>query len=189
MIKRILIGLAGFLLIGVYFFPLWIIKFYAPQYPEGLGMLIYINKIGGLHEHDIEIINDLNHYIGMAIIDENLIPELKIMPYIGAFLIFFAFVTVLINKKFVALMWTLTTTILGIAGLVDFYIWEYNYGHNLDPSAPIKVEPFQPAFIGHKPFLNFDIYSYPHIGGILLGIAIILGWISVFLYFREGRKK
>lgn len=187
MIKRILIGLAAFAIVGTFFFPLWEILFYAPQYPEGLGMLIHINKITGLHEHDIDIINDLNHYIGMAIIDQNSIPELKVMPYIAIFMIIFGLIAAIVNNKWVTLSWTLILTLLGIAGLIDFYIWEYNYGHNLSPDAPIKVPPFQPAFIGHKPFLNFDIYSFPHIGGAFLGVAIVLGWLSTFLYFKEKK--
>lgn len=188
MLKRLLLVSASLSIIGTFFSPLWEILFYAPQYPEGLGMLIHINKITGLHEHDIEIINDLNHYIGMAIIDQNSIPELKIMPYIAVFMIVFGIIASIVNNRWITLLWTLILTLLGIAGLTDFYIWEYNYGHNLDPSAPIKVDPFQPAFIGHKPFLNFDIYSFPHIGGAFLGASIILGWLSVLLYFRGGKN-
>jgi copper chaperone NosL len=188
MIKRVLLILAGILLIGVYFFPIWEILFYAPQYPEGLGMLIHVNKITGLGEHDIEIINDLNHYIGMKTIEENSIPELKIMPFILAFLIIYAFIAAIINKKLVTLTFSAIITLLGIAGLVDFYLWEYDYGHNLAPNAPIKIDPFQPAFIGHKSLLNFDIYSFPHIGGALLGLAIVLAWLSTYLYFKEGKK-
>lgn len=41
---------------------MWQIELEAPQYPEGLVLKLHANKIGG----DVEIINGLNHYIGMA---------------------------------------------------------------------------------------------------------------------------
>ena len=41
---------------------MWRIELEAPQYPEGLVLQLHANKIGG----DVDIINGLNHYIGMA---------------------------------------------------------------------------------------------------------------------------
>ena len=60
-----LIVVAALLLSFTYFFPLWEITLDAPQYPEGLGLEIWINQMQGQHPGDLNKINNLNHYIGM----------------------------------------------------------------------------------------------------------------------------
>ena len=57
----ILLSISGIGLVISIFVPIWAIYLEAPQYPEGLGMFLHANKITG----DYEIINGLNHYIGM----------------------------------------------------------------------------------------------------------------------------
>ncbi len=63
-------------------FPLWKITLIAPQYPKGLGMFIWINKITGSEPNTLQNINIMNHYIGMKAIDPDSIPELQFMQYI-----------------------------------------------------------------------------------------------------------
>ena len=53
------------LLLGLFVFPLWNIQLEAPQYPDPLGMDIYIGGIQGEEEFDIQNIDAVNHYIGM----------------------------------------------------------------------------------------------------------------------------
>ena len=79
---RILIVISSLLLISSYFLPIWYISLDAPQYPEGMGMQIYINDIRGEKEHDLKNINALNHYIGMNKIIPDSISELTYMPFI-----------------------------------------------------------------------------------------------------------
>ena len=57
-----LLFIVAALFAGALFVPMWRIELQAPQYPEGLVLQLYANKIGG----DVAIINGLNHYIGMA---------------------------------------------------------------------------------------------------------------------------
>ena len=83
--SRILIALASLVLIATYFFPVWFIFLIAPQYPEGLTMNIWLNKLSG----QVEIINGLNHYIGMKHISVEMFRELKFLVYIVAFFILF----------------------------------------------------------------------------------------------------
>ena len=66
---------AAILLVVVYFFPLWRISLQAPQYPDGLGIDIWIYKITGRSPHDLQNINGLNHYIGMRAIEPDSIPD------------------------------------------------------------------------------------------------------------------
>ena len=71
----------------------------------------------------------------------------------------------------------------GIGALIDFYLWGYDYGHNLNPEAPIKIEgmAYQPPLIGTKVLLNFTAFSGPYIGGwIFIGVGVILAGLIVY---------
>lgn len=162
-------------LVLTYFFPLWQITLDAPQYPEGIGMYIWLDKITGKNKNDLENINGLNHYIGMKKIEPDSIPELKIMPYIVAGLIFLGLLVFIINKKWVGWTWLILFIGLLIFGLYDYYQWGYDYGHNLDPKAAIKVPgmSYQPPLIGTKQILNFTSISLPYISGIIMGLSIL----------------
>ena len=85
--SKITIAFASLLLLLTFLFPLWYINLEAPQYPEGIGLEIWINQITGQKPNDLTNINGLNHYIGMKTIVPDAIPELKIMPFIIIFMI------------------------------------------------------------------------------------------------------
>lgn len=174
-ISRILLTVASLLMISAYFVPLWQILMWAPQYPEGLEMDIWINTITG----DVKIISALNHYIGMKHIEVEMFPEFQYMIYIVGFLIGFGILAVIINKRFMLWAFVLLLVSTGITALVDFYMWGYDYGHNLDPTAAINIPgmTYQPPLIGTKQLLNFTAFSGPDIGGwIFVGAtALIIG--------------
>lgn len=182
--QRVWMGGAALLLILVYFFPIWSISMEAPQYPEGIGMNITVNDIQGKEAHDLDNINGLNHYIGMKAITPESIPELKAMPIIFGFLIVSGLAIAMWGSRKWILVWLGVFVLFAIAGLVDFYIWGYDYGHNLNPNAPIKVPgmTYQPPLIGSKQLLNINATSLPHIGFyvalISMGIASLAWWKS-----------
>lgn len=172
--SRIILVLASLVMILPYFFPLWDITLEAPQYPEGLGLEIWIDKIGG----QLDIINGLNHYIGMKHIDPASFPELVYMPYIVGALIGLGLLTAIINRKYALVAFAAILVAAGIIGGIDFYLWEYDYGHNLDPRAAIVVPgmSYQPPMFGAKQLLNFRAIAWPGIGGwaiIAAGVAIV----------------
>lgn len=177
-IERRLFLAALILLAVAYAFPLWEIQIWAPQYPEGLAMQIGIDRIGG----NIGQINILNHYIGMKAITPESIPELSILPKALAVVLALAAVVGLARRRWAIQLWFIGYVIVGLAGLADFYRWGYNYGHDLNPDAPIKVPgmTYQPPLFGHKKILNIDAYSYPDWGGIALGVA---GAIAFYVAF------
>jgi copper chaperone NosL len=183
-LARVLTILSGFALIVVLFVPLWQIQLVAPQYPEGLVLKMYPHKLGG----NVEIINGLNHYIGMKTLhDENFI-EFTVLPYIVGFFAVFCFVVALINKKKWLMGLFISFLLFGIVAMVDFYRWNYNYGHDLDPNAAIQVPgmSYQPPLIGYKQLLNFGAYSIPDIGGwIFIAVGLLLLTALIF----QGRKK
>ena len=185
-LSKILLITSGIGLIISIFVPLWAIYLEAPQYPEGLGMFLHANKITG----DYEIINGLNHYIGMKEIHQEDFWEFKILPYALGFFAALAFLTVLLNNKKWLYFFAALFLIFGVAFMVDFYLWEYDYGHNLDPNAAIVVPgmSYQPPLIGFKQLLNFGAYSYPDIGGwIMFGVGIILVVLS-YLEIKSSKK-
>ena len=187
-ISRILVLSSSILLILTYFLPIWSISLDAPQYPEGIGMYIYLHTIEGHHPHDLDNINGLNHYIGMKKIVPDSIPELKLMPYIMGFMILFALVVFLINKKWMVWIWIVLFIVIMVIGLYDYYIWGYDYGHDLNPQAAIKVPgmSYQPPLIGSKKLLNFTSTSWPAAGGFVIGVSILLGVAAIILDSRKG---
>lgn len=186
-ITRILIIASSIAMIAAFFTPIWMIDLEAPQYPEGLGMKIWINKITG----DLNTINGLNHYIGMKKIEPDSIKELAIMPYVLIFLIAAGVITGIAGKKKLLAIWVVIFLIAGATGGVDFYMWEYDYGHNLDPTAAIKVPgmSYQPPLIGSKQLLNFVASSYPDIGGYIIIGTGLLGVIALIYESKFNKRK
>ena len=186
-VSKILVIVAALGLIAVYFLPVWDISLEAPQYPEGLGMKIWVHTIKG----DLQTINGLNHYIGMKTIEPDSIKELQIMPYLLGVLITLGLIAGFSGKKKLLALWVIVFIIFGIAGGVDFWIWEYDYGHNLNPEAAIKVPgmSYQPPLIGSKELLNFTAHSYPDIGGMILIAGGIIGVITLFYETRFNKRR
>lgn len=186
-ISRVLVAVAALLMVSAYFVPLWQILMWAPQYPEGLEMDIWINNITG----DVKVISALNHYIGMKHIEVEMFPEFEYMIYIVGFLIGFGLIAALVNRR--AMLWAFCLLLIGtgIAALVDFWLWGYDYGHNLDPTAAINIPgmTYQPPLIGTKQLLNFTAFSGPDLGGwiFMASGALIIGTLVFEIY--SSRKK
>jgi len=172
--SRLVVALASLLLLAVYVTPLWRIELVAPQYPEGLGLRIWVNQITGLKPNDLNSINGLNHYIGMRAIDPSAIPELRFMPQLLAAAVAAGLVVALVGRRGLLYAWAGLFTLGAAVGLGDFWKWGYEYGHQLDPHAAIKVPgmSYQPPVIGPKTLLNFRAESWPDLGG-LIAIAVV----------------
>ena len=179
---------ASLLLLGVFVLPLWSVRLVAPQYPEGLGMHIRINTVEGATETDLNNINLLNRYIGMKRIDPDAIPELRFMPWIVGGIILTGLATAAFARRWLIYSWTAAFLLVAVAGLIDFWWWEYDYGHSLDTeNAVIKIPgmSYQPPLIGSKQLLNFTATSLPALGGVLAGLALVLALGAAFLVWRH----
>ncbi len=186
-LSRALVVLAV-LLIGVaYVRPLWHIALEAPQYPEGLGMYIWADKVTGEKPQDLASINGLNHYIGMKAIVPESIPELRLMPYLLGGLAALGALVAATGSRKLLVAWVALFALLAVAGLADFWKWGYEYGHELDPTAAIKVPgmAYQPPVIGSKQLLNFRATSWPSLGGLALMASVALGVVAAFLDRRR----
>lgn len=180
---RWMMGGAAGLLVLTYLFPIWSITLEAPQYPEGIGLEIWIDTIQGQKKHDLNNINNLNHYIGMKRIVPEAIPELRWMPWIIGGLMGLGVAAALSGKRVLLYTWVVLFLIAAVAGLVDFYLWEYDYGHNLDQETAIIKIPgmnYQPPLIGSKKLLNFTAHSWPALGGWAAFVSLSIGlWLAV----------
>lgn len=167
-------------------FPLWRIDLTAPQYPEGLGLKIYPHKIGG----DVDVVNGLNHYIGMRTLHTEDFIEFTLLPYLIAAFAVFGLLAFLINRRWFFYTWSVLFVLFGVVAMYDFYRWEYDYGHNLDPNAAIVVPgmAYQPPLIGFKQLLNFGAYSFPDVGGYIFLIVGLLLVVIAFLEWKTARK-
>lgn len=186
-----LLAIAAALLLGlVYLAPLWNIRLIAPQYPEGLGMHIRVNTVEGVMPTDLNNINGLNHYIGMKTIQPDAIPELRYMPWIVAALIIGGLMAALVARRGALFAWAGVYGMAAVAGLIDFWKWEYDYGHNLDMAQAIIKVPgmnYQPPLIGSKQLLNFTATSWPGLGGWAAGLSMALVLAAVVLAWRAHR--
>lgn len=186
-VSRLILAIAVLALVSAYFVPLWQIQLWAPQYPEGLNMKIWINNLTGA----FDIINGLNHYIGMAMIKLEMFPEFGFMIYLLGALIALGLFAAIKGTRTWLWIYVIVLALGGLAGLVDFYRWGYQYGHNLNPNAAIQVPgmTYQPPIIGYKNLLNFTAYSGPDIGGWIMIVSgcisgLVLGWEQ---FLRKGR--
>jgi len=192
--SKIIMILGALLPLGLFLFPLWNITLEAPQYPIPLGMNIHINDFSDMNPHDIKNINLMNHYVGMKYIPDA-IPEFKIFP---AGIIITTIIGLLIGifgnyKWFMG--WFVLMVLVSTAGLIDFYLWEHDYGHNLDPKAIMKftnpdgsVMGFQPPLFGSKDILNFRAHSYPRLGALFLALGIGFGFLAYFVGKKEAKN-
>ena len=150
------------------FLPLWQIHLVAPQYPEGLDMYIYAYQlVGGNAGQDITEINNLNHYIGMAPIREADFTEMQVLPFFfGGFALLALRAAVFARVGAVVDLGVLFTYFGGFS-LYRFYNRLYTYAHNLDPRAPMDIDPFTPT-------MNFTQYSFPREASALLLVFVLL---------------
>lgn len=190
-IARALTAVAALLMVGGFFLPLWQIRLLAPQYPEGLGLLIHVNTVRGMTENDLTNINSLNHYIGMKAIDPEAIPVLNIMPWVLGALVVGALLVALAGRRKVLAAWLGAYATAALLGLLEFWKWERDYGRNLDMEHAIIKVPgmtYEPPLIGAKQLLNFTAISLPAAGAIMLGIAFLLGAYALFVSVRAARS-
>lgn len=179
-IHRILLIISGIALLLVNYFPIWRIELSAPQYPEGLELLIYSDKLAG----NVDIINGLNHYIGMKTLHTSDFIEFSVLP---SLIVFFALLFIGVGiwgKRSGGYFAIGLFALFGIVAMVDFWKWEYDYGHNLNPDAAIIVPgmSYQPPLVGFKQLLNFGAYSIPATGGWLF---ILTGVVAAGCMLRE----
>ncbi len=189
--SRLIMVLSALLLLPLFVLPIWNITLEAPQYPDAIGMDIHINKFEDANPNDIKNINIMNHYVGMKDIPET-IPEFGIFPKVILAMVALGLIAALIGKRRLYVAWFVVMVALGSAGMYDFYLWEYDYGHNLKENAAMKFttpdgEPmaYQPPLIGSKVILNFKAISMPRGGAYLMFLGMGLSLAAFYIAKKE----
>ncbi|WP_134699344.1 hypothetical protein [Ammoniphilus sp. YIM 78166] len=172
--SSVLVTIASLLLFASLYFPWWGMQFIAPQYPEGLDIIVYPHKLEG----QVDIINGLNHYIGMKEFSEKNFPELNYLPYVIAGLALLVLISGWWRRWKGLAAVAMLYAVGGVLGIYDIHRWLRDFGMNLDPRAPIKIDPFVPPVYGENQIANFITYSYFSIGSFLLGASfLIILWV------------
>ena len=155
-----------------------------------LRLDIYSYKlVGGNNNQDVKEINVLNHYIGMKDLVTEDFTEFKWLPFaIGIFGLLFLRAAVL-GKTSHLVDVAVLFVYFGLFALWSFGYKMYQYGHNLDPKAAVRVDPFMPPMFGFKKLANFEVYSYPQLGSYALGAAAIVLLAAFFLAWRQWRRE
>jgi len=183
---RGLLVVGAALLVASVFLPLWQIHLVAPQYQEGLDLYIHSYKLeAGNEGQDLKEINSLNHYIGMAPIEEEDFAEMTFIPFLLG-----GFSLLALRGAFFGTVKSVVDTLVlfvyfGAFSMWRFYYQLYTYAHNLDPRAPMDIDPFTPILIGWKKIANFTQYSYPREGSILLLGAVVCFGTAIWMGVRS----
>jgi len=175
------------LLLSVYLFPLWSLTMFAPQYPDGLRLRIYSYTLdGGNNGQDVTEINVLNHYIGMRDLTTEDFTEFKWIPFVVGIL-GLLFLRALVHGKIGNLVDVLMLFLyFSLFSMWSFGYKLYQYGHNLAPTAAVKVDPFMPPMFGFKQLANFEVYSYPGLASYCLGVVMLLLVVATALALRDA---
>ena len=172
--------IAALLLLISIFLPYWKMTLMAPQYPKGLNVITYVNRLEG----DVFEIDGLNHYIGMRPLEEA--AQLERAMSVAAITIL---ALLLLGAIFVHTKWAVLLTFPAISMpfvfLGDMYFWMRNFGMNLDETAALSaiIEPFVPPILGSGFVGQFETVAEFQIGLYLAFLASLL--ILVGLYFHR----
>jgi hypothetical protein len=195
-VSRLLVVIAALALVIVFFFPLWNMTFFSNQYTDGLTLDIYAYRLEGgktPNRDDLREINSLNHYIGMRPLLESDFGEFTWLPFAIGGLMLLGLRAAVLGKMSKLVDVFVTFVYFSLYSFWSFYYRLYSYGHNLDPTAAIKVPPFTPPLLGEEVVGNFTVYSYPQVAsyiffvyGVLLLAAIVWTWRVNRRLFLKG---
>jgi copper chaperone NosL len=163
------------LYIAAFFQPMWGFYLYAPQYPHGLTLSVFLNRVGG----DVMEINILNHYIGMAKLDEAAKLERQLSAYGLAGIALALLLMVFVPGRKYARWFAIPAFLFPVVFLGFFYYWMWTFGHTLSPAAPVTVSPFTPTLLGQGQIGNFRTVGLPGPGFYMVLVSAFLAAASV----------
>ncbi len=173
------IGAAALVLSGA--LPYWRMRLAAPQYPKGLTLVVYLNRIEG----DVREFDGLNHYIGMRSLQHGALLERRLALPALAITVFGLFFAALIRRRWSA-FFAVPALIAPALFAADLYWWMREYGLHLDPKAPLNhaVKPFVPPILGHGQIAQFHVTATFAEGFGLAVLAAVLVAVGIALKLR-----
>ena len=183
-IPTLLFAAAAVLLIVSIFWPYWRLTLHAPQYPKGLTVQAYLNRLEG----DVFEIDGLNHYIGMRPLNEAAQFEREVSIIGVAALALLILAAIFVHTRWAALL-ALPALLFPAIFLADLQFWMANFGQNLDPRAPLSssIKPFVPPVLFEGKIGQFRTWAEPDTGlylAIAASVVILTG-----LYFHRRAYK
>jgi copper chaperone NosL len=166
------------------FFPYWRMEMEAPQYPRGLEMSVYVNRVEG----DVQEVDTLNHYIGMRPLSEAGALERSLAVIAIAALVMLVVAAIFIHNP-CALLLTWPVMLYPAIFLADLWYWMQDFGMNLDDTAPLSsiIEPFVPPLLGEGKIAQFKTLAIWETGLWMSVVASIL--IALGIYFHRKAYK
>jgi hypothetical protein len=183
-IPTALFSLAAFLLLVSIFLPYWTLLLKAPQFPDGLRISAYVNRLAG----DVVELEGLNHYVGLGSFEDGAVLERSVA--IAAVLVLGGLLAaaILFHSRWV-ILFTLPALMFPLVFIADLQWWLWRYGHNLDSSAPFAdaVGEFTPPIFGAAEIAQFDTLALPGWGFVLAALASIITAVGLW-YHRKAYK-
>ena len=164
--------------------PIWRAQFSAPQYPQGLDIAAYGNKVEG----DLSEITELSHYIGMPPFNFVGMPEMRLWPLVILGAILAAVLALATRRRWLRRLAAAGLWLVPVGALVDVQFRLWQTGHSIDPTAPIRVPPFTPRVVGPTTLMNFTLWAYPGWALVLIAVAAGLVTSAPFLARRASRS-
>ena len=158
-------------LLSSIFFPYWKLKVTAPQYPKGLKVTIFVNRLEG----DVAEIDSLNHYIGMRPLKEGARIERELSIY-GIAVLALCLIGAFFVRRSISIVLLLPVIFFPGVFAADLYLWLRDFGLHLNPHAALSssVKPFVPPILGHGKIAQFHAYANFAFGHGLSMLAAIL---------------
>ncbi len=179
--QTIALSLARVALLISIFLPYWHMLLIAPQYPDGLSVTAYVNRLEG----DVREIDGLNHYIGMRPLKEAAQLERSLSIFALIALVLLVEGATYIHTRWAALL-AIPAILFPAIFLGDLYYWLNDFGQNLDPTAALSssIEPFTPPLLGTGLIGQFETRSSMGRGLQLAILASVLTIIGLYLHRR-----
>lgn len=174
------------LLIGSIFLPYWNIVLRAPQYPRGLSVDAYVNRLEDMRS--VREVDGLNHYIGMIKLTDAARIERAISIYSIGLIAILAVVSTFLPGWWRTLA-RLPMALFPAVFVVDLFIWLYYAGHSLDPKAALSssISEFTPRIFGDGVIGQFKTEAAFQAGFWLAVVAMALSIAAIALDWRARR--
>jgi hypothetical protein len=178
---------AGLLLIGSIFLPYWNIVLRAPQYPKGLSVDVYVNKLEDMRS--VREVDGLNHYIGMIKLTDAATIERAISVYAIPIIAILAVASIFLSGWWRTIA-RIPVLIYPIVFVIDLFAWLYYAGHSLDSTAALSssIDEFTPRILGTGVIGQFETEAQFEPGFYLAVAAMVLVGVAIYLDRRLRRK-
>ncbi len=175
---------AALLLVVSLLLPYWVLRMSAPQFPDGLTISAYVNRLAG----DVVELEGLNHYVGLDSFESGAVFERSIAIFAVVVLAGLLVGALLIHSRWVV-VFVFPALVFPLAFILDLQYWLWRFGHNLDTTAPLAnaVGEFTPPIFGPAEIAQFDTWALPGFGLILAVIASVL--VAAGLYYHRKAYK